>query len=251
MRVPVWAERGFTVKVNGVMQKVTATPGRYVTIDRVWKSGDKVDIGMPLSFRAVAAIDDKSVQSIFYGPTLLTVQAPPLAPQAAPGAAGASAATAAPNQNPTAAAAVAAASLEAGLIKVALYKHMKLNGDFSSMMTPIADKPLHFTANGQTFAPLFVADPQAGQTQPYHMYFRRHEPSIVFGGADSGVINAKGDDGVSFLDAVWSLAPFANHERFVAAVLRTATAWNTAGRLTDAQQKAIVQSARRAQKDLV
>jgi hypothetical protein len=117
-------------------------------------------------------------------------------------------------------------------------------------MTPVADKPLHFTYNGQTLAPFFVSDPQAGQTQPYHMYLRRQEPAIVFGSVDSGVANAKRDDGVTFLDAVWAGAPFADHGRFMASVERVAAEWSTAGGLTAAQQSDILQAARRAERDL-
>ena len=31
--------------------QLAATPGQYVTLDRQWKSGDKIEIAMPLSFR--------------------------------------------------------------------------------------------------------------------------------------------------------------------------------------------------------
>jgi hypothetical protein len=161
------------------------------------------------------------VQSIFYGPTLLAAEAP-----------------------------AAGTTLETGLINVSLYKHFKLTGDFGSGMTPVSGKPLHFTANGQTWAPLFVADPQPGQPQPYHMYVRRHEPAIVFGGVDSAVPNTKRDDGMTFLDVVWAGGPFANQRRFIAAVERTAAEWRAAGRVTETQQTAIVQAARRAERDL-
>ena len=113
-------------------------------------------------------------------------------------------------------------------------------------MRPVAGKPLHFTHEGRTLSPFFVADPQVGETQPYHMYVRREEPRIVFGSVDSGVANSKRDDGMTFLDAVWAGAPFANHGRFMAAVERTASEWRTAGRLTQAEQTRIMQAARRA-----
>ena len=221
LRVPTWVRRGYTVSVNGTAQPITATPGRYVTIDRQWRTGDKIEIAMPLTFRAERTIDDPAVQSIFYGPTLLAVQAPP-----------------------------AGETFETGLINVSLYKNFKLAGDFASAMVPVPDKPLHFSFNGQTLAPLFVADPQAGSTQAYHMYVRRHEPAVVFGGVDSGVANTKRDDGVTLLDAVWAGAPFADHARFMTAVERAATEWRTAGRLTETEQSAIVQAARRAERDL-
>ena len=221
LRVPSWVRRGYTVTVNGEVQRITALPGTYVTIDRQWKSGDKVEIAMPLSFRAERTIDDPSVQSIFYGPTLLAMQAPPVGE-----------------------------TLESGLIPVSLFKHYKLSGDFAAAMTPVPDKPLHFTFNGQTLAPFFVADPQSGQTQPYHMYVRRQEPAIVFGSVDSGVANARRDDGLTFLDALWSGAPFADHAQFTAFVQRTAAAWRAAGALTATDESAVVQAARRAQGEL-
>jgi hypothetical protein len=238
LRVPSWVRRGYTVSVNGAAQRIAATPGQYVTIDRTWRNGDKVEIAMPFSFRAERTIDDPAVQSIYYGPTLLAVQA-----------------------------AEVGETLETGLLNFSLYKNFKLSGDFASGMTPVPGKPLHFTSNGQTLAPFFVADPQTGettppqpgggrgrgqpQTQPYHMYGRRNEPAIVFGSVDSGVANTKGEDGATFLDAVWRSAPFADHGKFVAAVEQVATSWRSAGRVTAAEQGAIVQAARRAERDLV
>jgi DUF1680 family protein len=223
LRVPSWVRKGYTVSINGSAQTIAATPGKYVTIDRVWKTGDRVEIVMPMSFRAEPTIDNPVVQSIYYGPTLLTIQA----------------------------AATGTNTLEGALLPVSIYKHVKLSGDFASGMTPVAGKPLHFTLNGQTLAPVFVADPQAGQALAYHMYVRREEPQVVFGSVDSGVANPKRDDGVTFLDAVWSGAPFANHGQFVAAVERTAGEFVTAGKLTPANQAMIVQAARRAEGALV
>jgi len=117
-------------------------------------------------------------------------------------------------------------------------------------MVPTAGKPLHFTADGRTLAPFFVADPQEGDSRPYHMYVRRHEPAIVFGSVDSGVVNTKRDDGMTFLDVVWAGAPFTNHGRFVAAVERMAAEWRAAGRATETEQRTIVQAARRAEREL-
>jgi DUF1680 family protein len=223
LRVPSWVRRGYTVRVNGAAQRITATPGTYVTIDRRWRSGDKVQIAMPLTFRTERTIDDPGVQSIYYGPTLLAVEAPAVG-----------------------------TTLETGLINVSLYKHYKLTGDFSKAMTPLPGKPLHFTHNGKTLAPFFVADAQTEdkETQPYHMYLRRQEPAIVFGSVDTGVANSKRDDGMTFLDAVWAGAPFANHGRFVAAVERIAGEWRAAGLMTEVEQRSTVQAARRAEKNL-
>ena len=83
------------------------------------------------------------------------------------------------------------------------------------------------------------------------MYVRRSEPSIVFGGVDSGIANIRHDNGTTFLDAIWAGAPFASHRQFVATVERVSTEWRSAGRLPAGAQTVIVQAARRAEKDLV
>ncbi|RIJ79190.1 glycosyl hydrolase [Nakamurella silvestris] len=74
LRVPFWVRKGFVVTVNGADQKVSATPGSYVTISRTWAPGDKIEISMPLSLRLETAIDDKATQSIFHGPILLVAR---------------------------------------------------------------------------------------------------------------------------------------------------------------------------------
>jgi hypothetical protein len=177
---------------------------------------------------------------------LLTVQAPPVAPTAGQAAAGASAAATVPTETRGGRPPAATATLETGLLKLSLYKHFTLAGDFGAMMTPVAGKPLHFTANGMTFAPLSWADPQSGPTLPYHMYVRRHEPAIVFGSVDTGVVNVRRDDGMTFLDAVWAGAPFRTQAQFITRVDRTATEWRTAGRITAAEQATVAQGARKA-----
>lgn len=215
LRVPTWARTGYSVTINGEPQRLRVIAGEYVTIDRQWRSGDRVAIAMPMSFRAERTIDRADVQSIFYGPTLLAAQAPALGE-----------------------------TFETGLLDVSLYRHYRLAGDFASAMTPVEGKALHFLHDGRVFAPFFVADPQPGESQRYHMYVRRREPSIVFGASDSGVANVAREDGVTFLDALWSEAPFADGQRLVTAAERLAGEWRGAGRLSQQDQRAIVRAAR-------
>jgi DUF1680 family protein len=225
LRVPTWIRRGYTVRVNGDVQKLEARPGAYVTLSRTWRTGDTIDIAMPLSFRTERALDDPAVQSIFYGPTLLAVQHEAVGKDR-----------------------------ETGLIPVSFYRHLKLDGDLAPAMTPGA-APLHFTTGGHTLAPFFVADPAAVSekmppTQPYHVYLRRDEPQIVFGSIDAGVPNSARDDRLTFLDVVWNEAPFADHKQFMAAVTRAAAEWEKAGRFTAAERTAVVGAAGKAERDL-
>jgi uncharacterized protein len=250
LRVPSWVRRGYTVSVNGRAQQLSAVPGRYVTIDRQWKTGDTIAISMPMSFRTERTMDDPAVQSIYYGPTLLTIQAPPVVAATGQAAAGQSAAAAQPTPPPSGQPPATVANLETGLLQLSLYQHFGLRGDFGAIMTPVANRPLTFTANGMTLAPLFVADPQQGPTLPYHMYVRRYEPSIVFGGVATQVANSSRADGISFLDAVWTGAPFNRPAQFVTQVEQAATEWRAAGRFSAAEQSAVLQAARRAASSL-
>jgi hypothetical protein len=241
LRVPSWVRKGYEVTVNGEIQDVEAVPGTYLTLSRSWSPGDRIEIAMPFSFRVERAIDDPTVQSIYYGPTLLAVQSEPLGED-----------------------------LESGLFGVSLYRHMKLDGDLAQAMTP-TDQPLHFETNGLALAPFFISDPvppgweppepdpdapfqgrgrRSPPTQPYHLYVRRHEPGVIFGSVDSGVENPVGPDGLTFLDAVWAEAPFASHSQFVSAVERLAQEWEGAGNVTSLERTSIVDAATRAEADL-
>jgi len=220
LRVPLWVGKGFGVRVNGTLQNINAVPGTYVTLRRQWRRGDTIDVAMPLRFRVARSIDNPAIQSIFYGPTLLAVQAPPLGN-----------------------------NLESGLISFSFFKSLKLDGDLARAMAP-AGKPMHFMTNGQTLAPFYIADPESGMTSPYHLYLRRHEPSIVFGSVDSGVANAARGDGFTFLDVVWDKAPFASHSQFVRAVESVSAEWANRGLLTDAERASIRQAAEKARADL-
>lgn len=219
LRVPDWVRNGYTVRINGEPQDVDAVPGQYVTLSRRWRPGDVVDVSMPMGFRVERAPDDPSIQSIFYGPTLLVVENPPTGE-----------------------------GLEEGLLPVSFYRHMRLDGDISRAMTP-GERPLFFRTHGHTLAPFFVADPQEGQTRPYHMYVRRREPHIVFGSIDTGLANPADGNGLTFLDAVWEAAPFQGHAEFVATVERVAGEWADAGRLSPGTRRSIVDAARRAEPD--
>jgi DUF1680 family protein len=120
------------------------------------------------------------------------------------------------------------------------YKDFDLRGDLSRSITP-TDAPNTFTTHGLTLAPFYVAD-----TDPYHMYFTRAEPQIVFGSVDSGVPNVPRADGLTLLDLVWAQAPFRHQTGFVLTVARTSQEWVRAGLLTREQQRAVISAAVRA-----
>ncbi|WP_328840444.1 glycoside hydrolase family 127 protein [Streptomyces europaeiscabiei] len=205
LRVPSWATGGFTVTVNGVRQRVEAVPGSYLTLSRNWRRGDRVGISAPYRLRVERALDDPTVQSVFFGPLLLVAR-----------------------------------SQEAGFRSFSFYKDFTLRGDLADAVRP-GGRPLHFTTHGLTLAPFFVGDDVR-----YHAYFRRSEPVVVFGTANSGVPNRTRGDGRTFLDVLWAQAPFPTSEAFVRAVRALADGWVSEGRLTGAERDAVVAAAVRA-----
>ena len=70
IRYPAWAE-GMTVRVNGRKQTVNANPGSYVTVQRTWRRGDKVEFRLPMRLRIERLPGDPSQVAFLYGPIVL------------------------------------------------------------------------------------------------------------------------------------------------------------------------------------
>ena len=68
LRRPSWADKPI-VKVNG--KKVKISSGDYIILDRIWKSGDKVELTLPMSLHVERVKGNDSLGAIFYGPVLL------------------------------------------------------------------------------------------------------------------------------------------------------------------------------------
>ncbi|MGW1716804.1 glycoside hydrolase family 127 protein [Streptomyces sp. NPDC002156] len=122
LRVPSWATGGFAVAVNGVPQAATSAPGSYLTLSRNWQPGDRITVSAPYRLRVERALDDPTVQSLFYGPVLLVAR-----------------------------------SQATTLRTFSFYKDFTLRGDLAATVRP-EGRPLHFTTHGLTLAPFHIAD---------------------------------------------------------------------------------------------
>lgn len=71
IRYPSWAQSGMTVAVNGRTEPVRGRPGSYITLARVWKSGDTIQIRLPMSLRMESMPDDPRIVALLYGPIVL------------------------------------------------------------------------------------------------------------------------------------------------------------------------------------
>jgi DUF1680 family protein len=71
IRVPYWAAKGGSVKINGKLLPVFSEPPSYLALSREWKDGDRVDVQMPMSLHAAPIPGDDTQQAMMYGPLVL------------------------------------------------------------------------------------------------------------------------------------------------------------------------------------
>lgn len=206
LRVPSWATAGFRVTVNGGAVSGTPVAGSYFTVSRTWRGGDVVRVSIPFRLRVEKALDDPSLQTLFYGPVNLVAR-----------------------------------NAGTSYLPFGLYRNAALSGDLLPTLTPGTGKPLHYTLDGTEFAPF-----SEGTEDPTHAYFRRTEPRLVFGNTDSGVTNPTGANGTTLLDEIWAGAPFSGKSALVSRVQSVVNAWVSAGLLSAADGQRVVSTAQNA-----
>ena len=70
VRIPAWAA-GATVKVNGRPVSSAVEPGSYCSLQRTWKTADKIEVALPMKLHAAPLPDDPQRQAFLYGPLVL------------------------------------------------------------------------------------------------------------------------------------------------------------------------------------
>ncbi len=70
LRIPYWAQGG-SVKINGSPLSAFSNPSSYLTLNRVWKTGDKIELSLPMSLHIDSMPDDETMQAAMYGPLVL------------------------------------------------------------------------------------------------------------------------------------------------------------------------------------
>ncbi len=71
LRYPTWATTGVELKINGKKQKISNVPGSYITVERIWKKGDVIELTLPMEFKISPTADNKNVIAVTYGPVVL------------------------------------------------------------------------------------------------------------------------------------------------------------------------------------
>jgi len=78
LRIPYWTQRG-NVKINGTALPAFSNPGSYLSLNRVWKSGDKIELNLPMTLHMEPMPDDETIQAAMYGPLVLAGKFDPVA----------------------------------------------------------------------------------------------------------------------------------------------------------------------------
>jgi DUF1680 family protein len=71
LRIPAWAE-GASIFVNGKAEPASARPGKFMTVRRPWKTGDHIEMDLPMRLRleAIDALHPQTV-ALLCGPLVL------------------------------------------------------------------------------------------------------------------------------------------------------------------------------------
>ena len=70
LRYPSWT-KNVAVKVNGKKVNIKQTPSSYITLERIWKNGDMVEVNYPMDLYLAEANDNPNKAAVMYGPLVL------------------------------------------------------------------------------------------------------------------------------------------------------------------------------------
>jgi hypothetical protein len=70
-RHPWWADGTITARVNGRATQIASKPGQFATIARTWKTGDTLEIVLPLKLRMETLPNAPDRVAMMYGPIVL------------------------------------------------------------------------------------------------------------------------------------------------------------------------------------
>lgn len=80
IRYPQWVAKGkLRLKLNGKTLRVPGVPGQYVTITRAWKTGDTLDVTLPMTTRLEQMPDQSNYYAVLHGPIVLAAKTQPFA----------------------------------------------------------------------------------------------------------------------------------------------------------------------------
>ncbi|MGB0082319.1 MAG: beta-L-arabinofuranosidase domain-containing protein, partial [Terracidiphilus sp.] len=76
LRIPAWTTADNSVAINGKRLEAAGAPGSFMTLTRIWKAGDRVELTVPMRLTAEPLAEDRTQQAFLYGPLVLAGQFP-------------------------------------------------------------------------------------------------------------------------------------------------------------------------------
>ena len=74
LRIPSWIGAGAKVQVNGETLDAFASPGSYLSLQREWRDGDRVELDLPMHLHTMPLPGDDSQIAMLYGPLVLAAR---------------------------------------------------------------------------------------------------------------------------------------------------------------------------------
>lgn len=160
IRYPAWVAAGkLRVRVNGKPVHVDAKPGSYVSVERAWHKGDRVDVELPMATHLEQMPDKSNYYAVLYGPIVLAAKTNPFPTERLNFLADDSRMGHIPSGQ--------VCPLEAAPTFVAN------STDFIKRFKPVPGKPLTFTA------PAGLVQGGAGTSAEFIPFFRLHDSRYV------------------------------------------------------------------------
>ncbi|HMH23897.1 MAG TPA: family 43 glycosylhydrolase [Puia sp.] len=73
LRIPAWCKAP-VVRVNGAAIMVTAAPGGYLRLEKIWKDGDQISLELPMELAVRKWTNNKNSISLNYGPLTFSLK---------------------------------------------------------------------------------------------------------------------------------------------------------------------------------
>jgi hypothetical protein len=70
IRHPSWCQ-AVTITINGRRWETSRQRGKYIAVNRVWHTGDIVEVHLPMTLRTEALLGHANIVAILYGPIVL------------------------------------------------------------------------------------------------------------------------------------------------------------------------------------
>jgi DUF1680 family protein len=70
LRHPAWTGTA-TVRVNGALAQTSREPGSFIVLKRIWKSGDVIEVDLPMEIRLELLPGTTDTAAVMYGPVVL------------------------------------------------------------------------------------------------------------------------------------------------------------------------------------